>query len=77
MAGISHIAQRVEAFLRKRNAAYCESCLVERLLVASRLAMKQALETSTFTSRIGVCPDCKTRKQVIGQRAAGSGSKAA
>ena len=77
MSQIHHISQRIAAFLQKRNgAAYCESCLVERLLVASRLAMKAALETTSFTTRIGVCPDCKTRKQVIAYRG-GAGSKAA
>jgi hypothetical protein len=76
MSGVPQIAQRVAAFLEKRNAAYCESCLVERLLIASRLAMKAALETDRFTTRIGVCPDCKTRKQVIACRG-GAGSKAA
>jgi hypothetical protein len=68
MSGPEHIAQRVAAFLRKRNAAYCESCLVERLLVASRAAMKAALDMSCFSTRIGVCPDCRTRKQVISCR---------
>jgi len=78
MSQVHHIAQRVAAFLQKRNAAYCESCLIERLLVASRAAMKAALETERFTTRIGVCPDCKTRKQVIGCRTGtGTGSKAA
>jgi hypothetical protein len=72
MSGVPQIVQRVAAFLQKRNAAYCESCLVERLLIASRLAMKAALETDRFTTRIGVCPDCKTRKQVIACRSAGS-----
>jgi hypothetical protein len=76
MSGVPQIVQRVAAFLQKRNAAYCESCLVERLLIASRLAMKAALETDRFTTRIGVCPDCKTRKQVIACRG-GAGSKAA
>jgi hypothetical protein len=80
MSGVPQIVQRVAAFLQKRNAAYCESCLVERLLIASRLAMKAALETDRFTTRIGVCPDCKTRKQVIacrGGAGSGAGSKAA
>jgi len=63
------IAQRVAAFLRKRNAAYCEACLVERLLIASRTAMKAALATNCFTLRVGICPDCKARKQVIAHRA--------
>ena len=63
------LAQRIASFLQKRNAAYCEACLVERLLVASRAAMKAALETEGFTIRLGVCPDCKTRKQVISNRA--------
>ena len=50
MSQVPHIAQRVAAFLQKRNAAaYCESCLVERLLIASRAAMKAALETDRFT----------------------------
>jgi len=62
------VAQRVAAFLQKRNAAYCESCLIERLLIASRAAMKAALEMNCFAVRIGVCPDCKMRKQVIGHR---------
>jgi hypothetical protein len=76
MSGVSHIVQRVAAFLEKRNAAYCESCLVERLLIASRVAMKTAIETERFNTRIGICPDCKTRKQVIGCRS-GSGMAAA
>jgi len=63
------IADRIAAFLQKRNAAYCESCLIERLLVASRVAMKAALEMSCFNVRIGVCPDCKTKKHVISYRA--------
>jgi len=63
------VAQRISSFLQKRNAAYCESCLVERLLVASRAAMKAALEANCFSVRIGICPDCKTRKQVIAYRA--------
>jgi hypothetical protein len=77
MSSVSHIAQRVAAFLQKRNAAYCESCLVERLLIASRLALKTAIETDRFTTRIGVCPDCKTRKQVIACRGGAGSSKAA
>ena len=77
MSSVSHIVQRVAAFLEKRNnAAYCESCLVERLLIASRVAMKTAIETERFTTRIGICPDCKTRKQVIGCRS-GAGKAAA
>jgi hypothetical protein len=79
MSQVHHIAQRIAAFLQKHNAAYCESCLIERLLIASRLAMKTALETDGFSTRIGVCPDCKTRKQVISHRRqqAASNSKAA
>jgi hypothetical protein len=77
MTGIAHISQRIAAFLEKRNAAYCESCLVERLLIASRAAMKAALETDRFSTRLGVCPDCKTRKQVIGCRSDAGSSKAA
>ena len=77
MSGTNHIAQRVLAFLQKRNAAYCEACLVERLLVASRTAMKAALEMDCFSVRIGVCPDCKTRKQVIDRRTGNRAGKAA
>lgn len=77
MSAVSHIVQRVAAFLEKRNAAYCESCLVERLLIASRAAMKAAIETDRFSTRIGICPDCKTRKQVIGCRSDAGSSKAA
>jgi hypothetical protein len=76
MTGVSHIVHRVAAFLQKRDAAYCESCLVERLLIASRVAMKTAIETDRFTVRIGICPDCKTRKQVIACRS-GAGKAAA
>jgi hypothetical protein len=76
MSRPNHIAQRVTAFLQRQNAAYCESCLIERLLIASRAAMKAALELDCFVSRIGICPDCKTRKQVIGHRAS-SGKRAA
>lgn len=77
MSAVSHIVQRVAAFLEKRSAAYCESCLVERLLIASRVAMKSAIETDRFSTRIGVCPDCKTRKQVIACRSGADSSKAA
>jgi hypothetical protein len=77
MSGINNIAQRVTAFLQKRNAAYCEACLIERLLIASRSALKAALDMDCFTVRIGVCPDCRTRKQVIARRTSGSGNKAA
>ena len=69
MGGPHQITQRVATFLRKRNAAYCEACLVERLLIASRAAMKAALATNCFTVRVGICPDCKARKQVIAYRA--------
>jgi hypothetical protein len=85
MSGINTIVERLAAFLQKRNAAYCESCLIERLLIASRSAMKGALERDCFSVRIGICPDCRTRKQVIARRtgsssnstAANSGTKAA
>jgi hypothetical protein len=68
MSRVNHIADRLAAFLQKHDGAYCESCLIERLLVASRAAMKAALEMNCFSIRIGVCPDCKTRKQVVGYR---------
>ena len=71
MSRPQHIAQRVSAFLDKQKAAYCEACLIERLLVASRAALKAALEMDCFTVRIGVCPDCKTRKHVVGTRGTG------
>ena len=56
-------------FLQKRNATYCEACLAERLLVASRAAMKAALELDFLAVRVGLCDDCKTRKQVVTCRA--------
>ena len=68
MSGPQLIAHRVAAFLQKRDAAYCEACLVERLLIASRAAMRAALEMNCFTVRVGVCPDCRTRKQVVACR---------
>jgi hypothetical protein len=68
MSGPQLIAHRVAAFLQKRNAAYCEACLIERLLIASRAAMRAALEMNCFSVRVGVCPDCKARKQVIARR---------
>jgi len=68
MSRPQHIAQRVSAFLQKHNGGYCESCLIERLLVASRAAMKAALEMDCFTLRVWVCPDCKMRKQVVSYR---------
>jgi len=78
MSTPNHIAQRVMALLQKRNAAYCEACLVERLLIASRTALKAALELDCFTHRIGICPDCRTRKQVIATRTVSrNGNKAA
>lgn len=63
------IAQRVAAFLQKHDAGYCEGCLVERLLIASRAAMKAALEMDCFAVRTGICPDCKTRKHIVTYRA--------
>ena len=63
------LAQRIATFLQKRNAAYCETCLIERLLVASRAAMRAALEADCLAVRVGVCADCKTRKQVVTCRA--------
>jgi len=63
------LAQRIALFLQKHHTAYCETCLIERLLVASRAAMKAALATDYFTVRVGICADCKTRKQVISSRA--------
>ncbi len=63
------LAQRIAAFLQKRNATYCESCLIERLLVASRATMRAALGIDCFAVRVGVCADCKTRKQVVSRRA--------
>jgi hypothetical protein len=76
MSRVHQISERIAAFLQKHDAAYCENCLIERLLIASRVALRAALETDRFTIRIGVCPDCRTRKQVIARRA-GTGSKAA
>jgi hypothetical protein len=69
MSGPQFLAQRIAAFLQKRNAAYCESCLIGRLLVASRATMRAALATDRFTVRVGVCADCRTRKQVVTRRA--------
>jgi len=63
------LAQRIATFLQKHNSAYCESCLVERLLVASRASMKSALEMDCFSVGVGICADCKTRKQVVTNRA--------
>jgi hypothetical protein len=62
------IAQRIAAFLEKHHGGYCENCLVERLLIASRAAMKAALEMEIFSHRVGVCPDCKMRKQIVSYR---------
>jgi hypothetical protein len=59
------LAERIALFLQKRNSAYCETCLVERLLVASRAAMKAALEMDCLSVHVGLCADCKTRKQVV------------
>ena len=71
MSRPQQIAQRVATFLDKQKGAYCEACLIERLLIASRAAMKAALEMDIFTIRIGVCPDCKTRKHVVAHRGTG------
>jgi hypothetical protein len=71
----SHIlAQRIATFLQKQNAEYCEACLVERLSIASKAALRAALETSYVTVGVGFCPDCKMRKQVVSRH---SGTKAA
>ena len=59
------LAQRIAAFLQKTGGTFCDSCLIERLMIASRAAFRAALETDHFSVRVGVCPDCKTRKQVI------------
>jgi hypothetical protein len=64
-----HIAQRIAAYLHKQNAVYCEGCLIERLQIASRAGLRAALEMNCFTVRLGVCPDCRARKQVIARRA--------
>ena len=64
-----HLAQRITAYLHKHDAFYCEGCLIERLQIASRTALRAALEMNCFTVRLGVCPDCKARKQVIASRA--------
>jgi hypothetical protein len=63
------LAQRIAAFLQKRNAAYCETCLIGRMLIASRAALRAAVAMDCFSVRVGVCADCKTRKQVITRRA--------
>jgi len=62
------IAQRIAAFLERHNGGYCETCLIERLLIASRAAMKAALAMDCFAVRTGICPDCKTRKQIFSSR---------
>jgi len=62
------LAQRISAFLQKTGSTFCDSCLIERLMIASRAAFRAALETEGFQIRVGVCPDCKTRKQVIACR---------
>jgi hypothetical protein len=69
MSGPQFLVQRIAALLQKRNAAYFESCLIDRLLVASRATMRAALATDRFTVRVGVCADCKMRKQVVSRRA--------
>jgi hypothetical protein len=68
------LAQRIATFLQKQNAEYCEACLVERLSIASKAALRAALESSYLAVRVGVCPDCKMRKQVVSRR---SGTMAA
>ena len=66
------LAQRIAAFLQKTGATFCDSCLIERLMIASRASFRAALETEGFAVRDGVCPDCKTRKQVITCRPKGA-----
>src|SRR3954469_12551717 len=66
------LAQRIAAFLQKTGATFCDSCLIERLMIASRASFRAALETEGFAVRVGLCPDCKTRKQVITCRPKGS-----
>jgi hypothetical protein len=68
------LALRIATFLQKQNAGYCEACLVERLSIASKAALRAALETSYLAVGVGVCPDCKVRKQVVSRR---SGTMAA
>ena len=62
------LGQRIAAFLRKTGATFCDSFLIERLMIASRASFRAALESEGFTVRVGICPDCKTRKQVITPR---------
>lgn len=66
------LGQRIAAFLRKTGATFCDSCLIERLMIASRASFRAALESEGFTVRVGICPDCKTRKQVITPRSHGA-----
>jgi hypothetical protein len=65
MSGSHSLSQRIATYLTKQNAAYCEPCLVERLSVASKTAMRAALETEALDVRVGICPDCKMRRQVV------------
>jgi hypothetical protein len=62
---MSAIANRITSFLHRKQQPYCESCLVAHLMVASRDAMREALQSEHLTVRNGVCCGCRGRKRVV------------
>jgi hypothetical protein len=59
------VVRRLVAFLQRDGRTFCESCLTLRLMVASREAMREALKSDHFLVRLGVCPDCGGKRQVV------------
>ena len=62
------VADRILSFLQRTQRPLCESCLVQRVLIASREAVRAAIASEPFTLRMAVCADCRTRKQVVAVR---------
>jgi hypothetical protein len=63
------VIRRLVAFLQRDGRTFCESCLTLRLMVASREAMREALKSDYVLLRLGLCPDCGGKKQVVVLRA--------
>jgi hypothetical protein len=62
---MSALPDRIASFLRRKQQPYCDSCLIAHLMVASRDAMRQAMQSEQLAVRNGRCSGCGTRKQVV------------
>jgi hypothetical protein len=59
------LPNRISSFLRKKDQPYCEPCLIACLMIASRDAMRNALQTEQLSVGNGICCNCRCRKQVV------------